>query len=122
MKTASYTANGGPIIACVTCTPKCDGSYALMLWERGQNKIVSQWRGNFVNDDDDCYSLDPPNTQHDGRHFECIVTVSVPAGLGPATVALSVKQDGRVLAADSGQVPPDSPGGMVDLFVALKQA
>ena len=122
MKTATYDASGGPLVVSVTCSPRRDGSYSILLWKAGENKVVKRWDGNFVNTDDDSYQLSKPNSAHNGRHLECIATVSVPPGVGPATITLTVSQDGADLAADSGSVPPDSPGGMVDLFIALNKA
>lgn len=122
MATARFSGSGGNIVARVTCTPKRDGSYRLKLWEAGENKIVKEWEGNFVNDDDDEFKLSKPNTAHDGRLLECLAVVAVPTGVGPATVALTVLQDDVVLASDSGAIPPGSAGGFADLFVKLEKA
>lgn len=121
MQIALYNKNGGNLIATVACEPKRDGSYSLLLWEANENKIVKEWRGNFINTDDDTYVIGKPTRTQDGRMLECLVTVAVPAQVGPVTVSLIVTQDGRTLATDSDLIPPNSPGAMRDLFILLKQ-
>jgi hypothetical protein len=120
LPTASFAANGGPITVAVSCTPNRNGSYVIKVWEANVNRIVKEYPGNFLNPADDAYNLDQPNGAHDGRTVEAMVVVAVPSGVGPSTVVLSVSQDGRELAADSGLVPPGSPGQLVDLFVKLE--
>lgn len=122
METAHFRPGGGSILGTVTCTPPRDGSYALVLWEADENRVVKEWRGNFINADDDSHRLPKPNGRHDGRLLECLAVVSVPGGLGPATIRLTVSQDDRELATAAGHVPPDSPGGLADLFVRLAAA
>lgn len=122
MQKALFKKDGGNIVAGVTCAPNRDGSYRLKLWEAGENTIVKEWEGNFINADDDSYKLAKPNHQHDGRLLECMVVVAVPGGVGPATVALAVSQDNVELARDMRNVPPGSPGGLAQLFVELTEA
>lgn len=122
MVTARFAKDGGNLVVNVTCTPARDGSYRLKLWEANENKIVKEWEGNFINTDDDEYKLPKPNHQHDGRLLECLLVVSVPGGVGPATVALVVSQDGTELDRHSQTIPPGSAGALADLFVQLKEA
>src|SRR5213593_785313 len=99
MKTAKFSGKGGPIKASVALSKKRDGSYELRLWERDVNSKVppSPWSGNFINLDDDEYSLPRPNDDNDGRMLECLPSVSVPQGASPVTVSLVVRQDGKEL-------------------------
>lgn len=122
MRTARFTKNGGNIVASVTCVPVHDGSYRVRVWKKDENKVVSEWEGNFLNTDDDSYKLPKPNSQHDGRLLECLAVVAVPGGVGPANVELIVTQDNRELARDARPVTPGSPGGIVDLFIGFEEA
>ena len=119
METARFMRAGGNIVVDVSCKPKRDGSYSILLWEAEENTVVSKFPGNFINADDDAYKLKKPNRTHDGRIVECLAVVSVPGGLGPATVKLRVSQDARTLAETQADVPPNSPGGLADLFILL---
>jgi hypothetical protein len=119
MTTATFDAAGGPITIAVSCQPNRNGSYTLILWEALVNKVVAEFRGNFLNTDDDSYPLDKPNAAHDGRLVEAMVVVAIPAGVGPSDVVLTVSQDGAELARETGTVAPGSPGQLVDLFITL---
>ena len=119
MPTARFDPAAGPINAAVSCKPNRNGSYHIKLWEANVNTVVKEFEGNFINTDDDAFDLDQPNSEHNGRLVEAIVVVAIPAGVGPSTVRLTVSQDGRTLATDSGDVPPGSPGSLVDLFIDL---
>jgi hypothetical protein len=119
MKVARYDPAGGAIIAGVACDPNRNGSYTIMLWEAGKNEIVKEYPGNFINTDDDEHELDGPNSEHDGRLVEALVVVSVPSGVGPSDVTLTISQDDTELARDEQAVPPGSPGQLVDLFIRL---
>lgn len=120
MEIAPFDRDGGPIVIEPICTPRRDGSYTLTLWEASENSRVRRWHGNFVNSADDRHELSTPNGEHDGRVLEAIVVVAVPPGVGPATISLSVSQDGRELARVAQDVPPDSAGGLADLFLKLE--
>ena len=120
MKTAKFDPGGGPIKVEIACKPNRDGSYRLTLYEASANDVVKKWPGNFLNPDDDEYAMPQPNAANDGRLLEGIVVVSVPPSVGPSTVSMTVRQDGKKLAAESQEVPPDSPGAVVDLFVQLE--
>jgi hypothetical protein len=119
MPTARFDPAAGPINVAVSCEPNRNGSYVIKLWEANVNRVVKEFPGNFLNTDDDAFDLDRPNSAHNGRLVEAMVVVAIPAGVGPSTVRLTVSQGGRTLATDSGVVPPNSPGSLVDLFINL---
>ena len=121
MKTATFDPKGSAILVDVACSPQRDGSYNLILWEKDTNKVVREWKGNFINTDDDRYPLPRPNSRNDGRLLEGMVVVAIPPRAGPSTVSVSVTQDGRRLATERADVPPNSPGALVDLFILLKR-
>jgi hypothetical protein len=119
MLTARFDPTAGPINVAVSCEPNRNGSYVIKLWEANANRVVKELAGNFINTDDDAFDLDRPNASHNGRLVEALVVVAVPAGVGPSTIRLAVSQDGHALATDSGDVQPNSPGSLVDLFIKL---
>jgi hypothetical protein len=121
MQVARYKKTGGNIVASIRCQPARDGSYTLFLWAANSNKIVREWNGNFINTDDDAYKLPKPNARHNGRLLECMAVVAVPAGAAATVVELSVTQDDKVLASDNRLIPPNSPGGLADIFIQLEQ-
>jgi hypothetical protein len=121
MRIARYRADGGPILCEVTPAPKRDGAYEVKLWAANSNQVVERFHGNFLNTDDDAHPLPAPNSDHDCRIVELVATVAVPPGTGPCTVLLIVLQDGVQLARDSGTVPPNSPAGLVNVFIQLEQ-
>lgn len=122
MKEVTFDPAGGPLEAEVSCQPRRDGSYALKLWAADDNTKLKQWDGNFMNPADDRYTLPGAAADQDGRILEAMVVVAVPGGVGPATIVLTVSQDGVGLGQESGSVPPNSPAGFVDLFIRLRAA
>lgn len=121
MKTARFRKTGPNLVASITCTPPRDGSYTLFLWAANSNRVVREWNGNFVNTDDDSYKLPRPNSAHDGRLLECMAVIAVPPGARATVVELTVSQGEKVLARDNRLVPPNSPGGLADIFIQLEQ-
>ena len=119
MKVARYDPAGGAISASVTCTPNRNGSYTIMLWKAGENTVLSRYRGNFLNSDDDEHDLVGPASAHEGRLVEALIVVAIPPGVGPSDVTLAINQDDRELARDGAVVPPGTPGQLVDLFIEL---
>jgi hypothetical protein len=70
------------------------------MWEAGQNVILMEERGNFLNADDDEYPLPGDHAEHDGRHLQALVTIAITPPELHYAVALSVSQDGKSLATD----------------------
>jgi hypothetical protein len=97
---ARYDPAGGLILARVSCGFAQPGAYDLLLWEAGQNVILMEERGNFLNADDDEYPLPGGLAEHDGRHLQALVTIAITPPERHYAVALSVSQDGRALATD----------------------
>ena len=122
MQTARFDRRGGFLEVVVSCTPKRDGSYRLILYESSRNQIVQEWPGNFINTDDDLYKLPQPNSAHHGRLLEGMIVVAVPPGAGPATVSIAVTQDGNTLASEDALIPPNAAGALAELFIVLEEA
>ena len=97
---AKFAPAGGAISARVSSGFAQPGSYTLFLWEANQNKIVMEREGNFLNSDDDEYPLPTPNAAHHGRHVQALVTVAITPPERHYAVALTVLQDGKLLASD----------------------
>jgi hypothetical protein len=121
MKTARFDPAGGAIVAEVTPEPKRDGAYELKLWEANENKVIERWHGNFINTADDAHDLPQPNDANHDRIVELVATVAVPPGVGPCTVSLIIRQDGRELARDQGIVAPNTAAGLVNVFIKLEK-
>ena len=119
MEKALFDKQGEELVAEVTCTPKCDGAYTLRVWEKGQNTIVHEWPGNFVNTDDDAYGLKLPNDVNDGRLVHCQATVAVPAGTRPRELALTIRQGDQELGRHAVIAKPGSVGTLVLMFIRL---
>jgi hypothetical protein len=120
MSVARFDPGGGPIKVAVSCVPSRNGSYTIILWEANANEVVKKYPGNFLNTADDEYSLDRPNSAHEGRLLEGMIVVAIPPGVGPSTVSMAVTQDSVELAKESGSVAPGSTGQLVDLFIELQ--
>jgi hypothetical protein len=103
----------------IVTTNVIQGSYTLFVWEAGENTIVMERRGNFVNVDDDVYELPLPNEANDGRLVECIATVLGHAN-ETATVSLMITLGNEVLAGDVAELDGGPPAKTADLFVALE--
>ena len=123
VKTIKYSGSGGPVVASVQVDARRDGSYELRLWEREANGFVepSPWHGNFINLDDDNYSLPRPNSANDGRLLQCLAIIAVPTGAKPVTVSLVVTQDQKELGRDDKVVAPQATDQNRSLWLALKQ-
>ncbi|HEV7389296.1 MAG TPA: hypothetical protein VGN73_11855 [Gemmatimonadaceae bacterium] len=120
MAVAKFDPGGGAIKVAVSCDPNRNGSYTIKLWEANANQVIKKYPGNFLNTADDEYTLDPPNSRHDGRLLEGMIVVAVPPGVGPSEVKMVVSQEGTELAEDKRSVVPGSPGELVDLFIELE--
>lgn len=80
------------------------GSYAFLLWEAGENKVVMNERGNFINNDDDIYELPVPVESNNGRIIDFIVTLVTPKGAKRYHLEVIVSQNGKPIGivADKG--------------------
>jgi hypothetical protein len=122
VKIARFDAAGGVIVCEIVPGPTRDGAYELKLWEANANKVIKRWLGNFINTADDQHDMPTPNQGNHERIVELVATVSVPPGAGPCTVSLLVTQDGVELQRDQQTIPPNTPAGLVNVFVGLEAA
>lgn len=107
MKTISFDKNGGPLVAEVTSGFAQPGSYRLQVWEKGLNQVVMKEQGNFINDDDDAFTLPAPVALNDGRIVQAFIILTI---IDPPKyfVSLKISQDGQALG--SVDVPEDGSG------------
>ncbi len=122
MKVVEFNKKGGTIQAQVTSGYAQQGSYALILWEANQNKVVNGFpkRGNFINTDDDVYDLPSPPSENDGRLVESIVTISIAPPIKNYDIDLEILQDGKRLGFETAAGESDGPSVTIDLFIELR--
>lgn len=120
MKECPFAAEGAALVAEVACGFAQLGSYTLLLWEKDQNVIVLEERGNFINPDDDSYELPEPSVENDGRILECIATVAIVPPETEYRVNLTVSQAGDEICRDVAQGESDKATVTVDLFLKLQ--
>jgi hypothetical protein len=120
VETIRFRKDGEPVIVEVTCGHAQEGAYAILLWERDENKILMEKRGNFINTDDDAYELPKPNAGNAGRLVECICTVVITPPIDKFAVFLTFTQAGRNLGVVSASGESSEPAVTVDLFATLE--
>ena len=120
MEIIRFRKGGEPVMVEVTCGHAQEGAYALLLWEREENKVVMEQRGNFINTDDDAYELPKPNTRNAGRLVECLCSVVITPPIDKYAVFLKFTQDGKRLGVVSASGESTQPAVMVDLFARLE--
>ncbi len=98
---ARFDPEGGPLSARVSSGFAQPGSYDLILWEAGVNRIVMERQGNFLNADDDEYELPGENSEQEGRFVQALVTVAITPPGRNYSVRVTVLQDQQVLAVDA---------------------
>ncbi|HCV43786.1 MAG TPA: hypothetical protein DGH68_09910 [Bacteroidetes bacterium] len=121
MKIVEFKKTGGVVRAQISSGYAQQGSYALLLWEVNQNKLVPGFPkyGNFINTDDDIYDL-LTNAQNDGRIVECITTVTLTPPIKSYDIDLEIWQDNKRIGFETSAGQSDAPSVTVDLFVQLK--
>lgn len=120
MKTVSFDAGGGPLVAEVRSGFAQPGSYTILLWEADANLVVMRRDGNYINTADDAYPLPMPNPHNHGRIVECISTVVVTEPVTDYRIDLLILQDGQVIGGDSASGSNASGAVTVDIFVQLQ--
>lgn len=96
------------------------GAYQLFLWEANRNSNNQVGQGNFINTEDDVFSLAASPAQ-DGRILQCIATVNPFEASGEFAVTMRVSQDGAMLASDTVQGQAPLPTVTLQIFVQLRQ-
>jgi hypothetical protein len=123
MKNVRFSASGGRVSVAVKVTPKREGSYELRLWEKETNALVgsSPFLGNFLNNDTDEWPLPRPNADNDGRMLQCIVVLSLPPDVRPATVSVVLLQDGEEIGREGKDVPVGVEDHQTSLWIQLRK-
>jgi hypothetical protein len=123
MKNVRFSTNGGRVSVAVKVAPRREGSYELRLWEKESNALVapSPFLGHFLNNDTDEWPLPRPNADNDGRLLQCIVVLSLPPDVRPATVSVVVLQDGEEIGREGKDVPEGVEDHQVSLWIQLRK-
>ena len=119
MVRAIFNPNGGPIRVDITAGYAQPGSYALLLWGANTNAVVGEWRGNFINNDDDYYFLPTPLEKNNGRIIDCIATFTLLPPIKQFLLKVEVLQDGNILATDVREGESEEQTVSVEIFIAL---
>lgn len=126
METITFNTEGGPLVAEVSSGFAQPGFYVLQLWNAGVNQVVMREQGNFINDDDDAYTLPTPNELNDGRVIQAVVTLTIlplaDSGDPQYNVTLTLSQDGAELGKVSVSNTTTQHTVLVNVFATLQQA
>ena len=125
METITFNEEGGPLVAEVSSGFAQPGAYTLKLWEKGLNQVLMREEGNFINADDDHYTLPVPNELNDGRVIQSLFSLTIlpVSGLGgdpQYNVVLTISQDGQELGSVSQSDSTTAHTVIVNLFATLK--
>lgn len=123
MKNVRFSASGGRVFASVKVTPRREGSYEMRLWEKETNALIapSPYLGHFLNNDTDEWPLPRPNAENDGRMLQCLVTLSLPPEVRPATVSVVFMQDGEEIGREAKDVPEGVLDHQLSLWIQLRK-
>jgi hypothetical protein len=118
MKTANFQAGGPPISVTIRCGFADTGSYEVFLWEADRNSRRSIGIGNFINADDDTFTL-PSDSGQNGKILQCIATVDPLDDDGKFGVSMIVEQGSSELAVEEVTGKSGLPTVTVQLFIQL---
>lgn len=119
MKTVHFNREGGPLSIEIRAGFAQPGSYGVFLWEANQNTVVFQRRGNFINTDDDRYTLPGPASVHVGRLLDCLATFTITPPIDRYRLQMIVFQDGAELGMEVREGKSDQPTVTVEIFIQL---
>ncbi|HKP75952.1 MAG TPA: hypothetical protein VJT67_10445 [Longimicrobiaceae bacterium] len=119
MTTAKFRADGPPITVTIRCGFADPGAYELFLWEADRNSRQELGAGNFINADDDTFSLSSDAGQT-GKILQCVATVNPLDNNGQFGVSMIVAQGGDQLANEVVSSTSNLPSVTVALFVQLE--
>ena len=121
METITFNKDGGSLVVEITSGFAQPGSYRLKLWETDRNQVVMKEQGNFINDDDDAYTLPPPTASNDGRLLQATVILTI---LDPKKyfISVTVSQDGQEVGAVKAEGKTDEHSLFFNLMATLKTA
>jgi hypothetical protein len=117
--TATFQADGPPIAVTIRCGFADPGTYELFLWEADRNSRKELGAGNFINSDDDTFTLSSDAGQN-GKILQCVATVNPLDRNGQFGVSMVVEQGGKQLANEVVSSKSDLPSVSVALFVQLE--
>ena len=100
MQTAKFKKSGSPLMVEIRGGYAQPGSYSLFLWEANVNKVVFEAKGNFINTDDDIYSLPLPVEANNGRIIDVGITFVITPPIDNYYAEVIVTQDGTVIGKD----------------------
>ena len=119
MTKATYRAGGPPLSIAIRCGFAEPGVYELFLWDADRNSRVKLGEGNFINTDDDTFTI-PANAGQDGKILQCIATINPLESNGRFGVDMLIEQGGEQLADEEVSDRSDLPTVTVALFVQLQ--
>jgi hypothetical protein len=120
METIKFKKDGGPIVAEVSAGEAQTGSYDIKLWEADKNQLVFRKEGDFLNPDDDSYNLPTPNLINNGRRIQAIVVITPLPPLNQYSVALTLKQDGKIIGCIEISNKTDHQSEVLNIYAILK--
>lgn len=120
MASTIFKNDGGPISVELTVGNAQTGSYILKLWEATVNQIVDEKKGNFLNIEDDNYTLPTPNSANNGRRVQAIITVALIPPMNKYSASMTITQDGNQLVQIPISGTSDQPSVTLNLFTALQ--
>jgi hypothetical protein len=119
MTTAEFRAGGPPISVTIRCGFADPGAYELFLWDADRNRRVQLGAGNFINSDDDTFTIASDAGQN-GKILQCVATVNPLDDNGQFGVGMIVEQDGTQLADEEVSGKSKLPTVTLALFVQLQ--
>ncbi|HEX8907270.1 MAG TPA: hypothetical protein VF771_20630 [Longimicrobiaceae bacterium] len=119
MTKAQFEADGPPIAVTIQCGFADPGAYDLFLWEADRNSRKEIGAGNFINSDDDTFTLSSDSGQN-GKILQCVATVNPLDKNGQFSVNMLIEQGGQELANEAVSGTSDQPSVTVALFVQLE--
>lgn len=121
METAKYKKEGGAIYAEVKAGFAQPGSYTIFLWEANVNQVIKEYRGNFINTDDDKFKLPEPISENNSRIVDVGITFKITPPIKDYFAQVIITQDGNKIGGDQQQGITDEQTKSLKLLVQLVQ-
>ena len=91
-KDVHLNPTGSSVEVEVRCGQAQEGAYVLTLWDG--NTKVARWEGNFLNTDDDKYTLPGDASEQDGRILQCKFEIGITPPITRYHAEMEVMQNG----------------------------